>query len=181
MSYRAHCLLLVISLLLAISACTSRYRLDLLMALGGESRKVKIEATRYIREARLGNPHADRKVLPGEELVVVVRTSARGATLPHSPLTKAMQFDEYLRSDLYLQLPDPVGPGSQPLVGHSFVQVLGRFEQSAEEKVFVPADDGELAIDSVTSKYVYATIHGRYENRAGQTLTMTGGFRVEQP
>ena len=181
MSYRIQYIFLILGALVAVTACVSRNRIGLYMAIEGESGKVKIESTQYIASARLGNPYSDRKTLSGETAIILVHTSIRGATLPHSPLTKALQFDEYLRSDVYFEIPQPPMAADLSLVGRSFVHILERFDQPIEEKIFLPDDTGRLVIDSVTSRRLYVTINSTYANRLGQTLSVTGSVRIELP
>jgi len=179
-----HTLHITFALLLLIlsAACTSRYRLDLLMAVEKEAPgKVKVVSARCLPHTRLGSPATDRKLLPGDRTALVIRTSARGETLPFSPLAKALQFDENIQTELYLEIDEPPAAGNWTLEGRSFVQVLGRFDRPAEEKLFLPEPQGWVAVDSVTTKHLYVSLLGEYRNHVGQLLTFDGKVRIDRP
>lgn len=180
MSRRSIHISLLIGLLLTAAACTSRYRLDLMMAIEGEPSRVSIESTQYVRQAQIGDPFSDRKLVTGDRAVLLVRTSARGETLPYTSLSKAIQFDENLQTDLYLEVSDPPQPGEWPLAGRSFVQILERFDKPIEEKIFLPEDSGRMRIDSVTVKYLFVSVTGDYSSPAGQVLSLSGKVRVDR-
>lgn len=180
MSRRPLNTVLLLSLLWLSAACTSRYRLELFMGIEGEQTRVRIESARFVPNTRLGTPFSDRKLLPGETATVLVRMSVRGATLPHALLSNALQFDENLQSDLYLELDQPPAAGSWPLANRSFVQVLGRFDRPLEEKIFMPDDFGSATLDSVTTKYLFISVRGTYVSQAGQHLNLTGSVRVDR-
>jgi hypothetical protein len=74
-------------------------------------------------------------------------------------------------------MPRAPAPGPLPLVDRSFVQVLGRYEMPAEEKIFL-ADTGNLAIDSLTTTHLFASIDATYRNREGKPLSYSGQFKV---
>ena len=64
-----------------LAGCTSRYRLDLFMVIDGRDKKVSVESTEYIIDARLNDPFDDNKIAAGEGGVVVLTTGTRGKVL----------------------------------------------------------------------------------------------------
>ena len=169
------CFMLVIAVIV-IDACSSRYRFDLYMSTEGNRRKIKVEQTQFIMDANLGNPHADDKVVIGHGNVAVVTIGTRGKRTSDIP-TGVFGFDEYLRCQIYLQLPDMPKPDTIDLQDNSFIHLLGRFDWSADDKIFLP-DSGFFIIDSVTTSNIFVTINGRYENPSGYTFAFDGRVKT---
>lgn len=177
--------LIFVSVLLLFAltlACTSRYRLDLNMTLGEQTRSLDIETTRYLEQAELGNPLAEQKVMRGEKTVILVRGSTRGMRLESAQeIPTGLSFDEYLKTDIYVELPAEPTVAVLPLAGRSIVHVLERYYQPLEEKVFLAVGAGEITVDSITDDYLFASLRGRYENRSRQVLVLSGSFRARRP
>ena len=168
-------LLVVVATLLA--ACASRYRLDLFMAVEGETGKVDVEQTQYVVDARLGEFLAENKLLPGEGNVVIATTGTRRSPGDEGKMP-ILSFDEYLRCRLHLQLPAVPKADSIGLIDNSFVQLLGRYDWSAEDKIFM-ARAGYFLVDSVGSNRVFITIDGTFENHKGVALGYSGKFKLK--
>ncbi len=168
-------LLVLVAALMA--ACSSRYRLDLYMAVEGERDKVDVEQTQYVVDARLGEFLAENKLLPGKGNVVIATTGTRRSSGEEGKMP-ILSFDEYLRCRLHLQLPEKPEPDSIDLVDNSFVQLLGRYDWSTEDKTFMPRS-GYFLVDSVGSNRVFITIDGAFENHNGVSLGYSGKFKVK--
>ncbi len=163
-------------LMVTLVGCASRYRLEMFLTADETRRKMKVEGTEYIANALI-NPTADEKTSagPGNCIMLILGTRGeRGKT----PQYSAISYDEYLLYRLYLQLPAEPKPSAIPLIGNSFVQLIGRYDQPAEAKLFLP-EFGTLVIDSVTSKHLYGTIDGRFNNTQGEPLAVDGKFKVK--
>jgi hypothetical protein len=157
---------------------TSRYRLDLFVASEGVQKKVEVEQTEYVHSAILGDPYLDYKYNPGDGNVAVITVGTRWGAL-ETERFRLLGFDEYWRCRLYLELPEPVRSGELPLEGKSFLQVMGRYDVSPEEKIFLPSA-GSWIIDSVNSSSVFFSINGKYLNQDSQPLEFTGQFKVKR-
>lgn len=162
---------------LLVAGCASRYRLDLFMVIDGRDKKVSVEHTEYIIDARLNDPFDDKKVVAGEGGVVVLTTGARGKVLK-SGVSDLFGFDEYLTCRLYLQVANPPVPDSLNVAGNSFVQLLKRYDWVPEAKVFLP-QSGYFVIDSVTSTNIFCMVRGDYKNEGGIPLSFKGRFKVK--
>ncbi|MDH4158487.1 MAG: hypothetical protein OEW00_14555 [candidate division Zixibacteria bacterium] len=160
-----------------MTGCASRYRLDLFMVIDGRDKKVSVEHTEYIIDARFNDPFADNKIAAGEGAVVVLTTGTRGKMLK-SAVSDLFGFDEYLTCRLYLQVANPPAPDSLDVVGNSFVYLLKRYDWAPEAKVFLP-QSGYLVIDSVASASIFGTVSADYENNGGIPLSFKGRFKVK--
>ena len=168
----------VICLLMFVS-CLSRYRLDLYMLSGEERTKVKIEQTEYVTGARIRDPYADEKLIVGDGNCVILHTGARGQRLETDMTeTLMLQYDEYVRCLVYLELPAEPRADSLSLDGRGFVQILGRYDQPAERKIYT-AHSGTLVVDSIVDDRLYAAIEGDFRNTNGESVGYTGRFRVK--
>jgi hypothetical protein len=157
--------------------CASRYRLDLYMTSEGATRKVKIEKAELLDGSALNDPYARQKTIDGIATTVIITTGARW----HQPKDKRvfmLGFDEYLKCRIYIQLPQTPAADTIDLRGNSFVHLLGRYDLPAESKIFLPVL-GTFVVDSVTSKNLFGTINGRYENRSGAPLGFDGQLKVK--
>lgn len=157
--------------------CASRYRLDLHMTGEGHRKKVKVEKTEFIPGTALNDPYADEKIVAGSTSTAILTTGTRWE---RSEDFRAFMlgFDEYLKCRLYLQLPYPPTASTIDLPGNSFVHLLGRYDLPAESKIFLPVS-GSVIVDSATSKSLFGTIDGRYENSSGAPLEFDGRFKVK--
>lgn len=163
---------------LGLPGCSSKYSRNLYLTTGEERRKTSIEQTEYLIGAQLADPYAVQKVTPSRDNVIVVTTSTRGQQVKTEFLQDFLQFDETLVSKLFIQLPPQPKPDTIALLDHSVVQVLGRYEQPAESKIFLPKE-GTFVIDSLANNKLYGTVVGTFENPPGQTLKMDGNFWVK--
>lgn len=174
----------IVSLLLAavcligfFAACASRYRMELYQTADEVRRKAKVEQTQYFRDARLLDPQNDNKIEPGAGNVLLLTTGTRGETREAAPYA-VLGYDEYLRLEVYFQLPQAVVVDSIPLQDHSFVWVLGRYDRPRESRLFMP-ESGYLVVDSIAGKRLFGTLDGTYRNGEGVPLQFDGKFKVK--
>ena len=163
--------------LVLLFGCASRYRLDLYMTSEGARKKVKVEKAELLAGSALNDPYARQKTIDGIATTAIITTGARW----HQPEDKRvfmLGFDEYLRCRIYIQLPQTPVADTIDLPGNSFVHLLGRYDLPTESKIFLPVS-GTFVVDSVTSKNLFGTIHGQYENRSGTPLDFDGQFKVK--
>ena len=160
---------------LGLWGCGTKYSRDLYLTTGEERRKMSVDQTEYLIGAELSDPYALQKVTSSRKNTVVVTSSTRGERVKTEFIQDFLQFDETLVSKLFIELPPQPKPDTISLLGQSMVQVLGRYEQSPESKIFLPKE-GTFVIDSLTDDKLYGTISGRYENTPGQSLWMDGHF-----
>ena len=165
------------ALLLTLAACSSRYRLDLHMVFDDERQNVKVEQTQYVLDAALGDAVTDQRVVAGDGNVAIITAATRGKALAKGKMS-VFQFDEYFRCRVYLELPSPPKTGTRDLKGNSFVQILGRYDQSAEEKIFLPVS-GSFAVDSVATDNLYMSINGMFRNRSDIPLELDGRLKLK--
>ncbi|MEA3297409.1 MAG: hypothetical protein U9R56_06045, partial [candidate division Zixibacteria bacterium] len=126
--------------------------------------------------AKVGIPYADTKVVIGPGNVVVVTVGTRGRSASNAP-KGVFSFDEYLKCQIYLQLPDMPKPDTIDLQDNSFVHLLGRYDWSPDDKIFLP-DPGVFVVDSVTTSDVFITINGKYENPSGNSFAFDGQMKT---
>lgn len=162
--------------LVILAGCISRYRMDLFLIAEGEPQKLKIEESTLVPNSVIGDPYADVKLRPGSHHTLKLITSMRGKPLYSRP-EMVISLDEYFRCCFFVHLPAQPRAESITLEDQSFVQVLGQWEVPSEEKIFLPVS-GNLVVDSVASKKLYATIEGRFENRSGKSLEYRGQFKA---
>lgn len=160
-----------------LMSCTSRYKLDLYQTADEVRRKAKVEQTQFFRDARIMDPAADNKIAPGPGNVLMLTTGTRGERHESGPYT-ILGYDEYLRCEVYFQLPQEVVVGPTPLVENSFVWMLGRYDRPRGERLFLP-ESGQLLVDSISSGRLYGTLDGIYRNATGMPLQFDGRFRVK--
>ena len=163
-----------------LSACgvTSRYRLDLFVAAEDIRKQVDVEQSKFVKNAALGNPYDDYKYVEGSANVAVVTVGTRW-TKQQTGDFRLFGFDEYWRCRLFLEVPEPVNAGEFQLQEKSFLQLMGRYDIEAEDKIFLPSD-GSMSVDSVTSKNVFFSINGKYLNRSKEPLEFSGKFKVKR-
>jgi hypothetical protein len=138
---------------------------------------VKVETTHYAPNTILNAPEAQQPILPGTRSTAVITTSMRGRE-SKAEGSQVFGFDEYLRVRVYLEFPAPLVPDTLSLAGRSYAHMLGRYEMSADNKIFRPAS-GTLVIDSVVKKHLYASIDGTYLNPDSMALTCSGQFKIK--
>jgi hypothetical protein len=177
--YKSHSRVMATVILLAaiIAGCTSRYRLDLFQVYGNERKKVKIEQTQFVPGTVLSKLEGEIKVVPGEGNVAVITTGTRGAQTKRE-IEYVLSFDEYQRCRLYFQLTWPLRADTVDLISNSYVQLLGHYHWQPEATLFAPVS-GQLVVDSVTSKNLYATLNGLFRNSADLTCGFDGSFKVK--
>lgn len=168
-------------LVLLTAACTSRYRLEMFMDTGDERRKVKVEEKEFFPNMVLNDPYADLKLLEGEGNCLIITIGTRGETVETDRIRNLVfEYDEYLKKRIYLQLPGDLRPMSINLAGKSFIQLLGRYDQPADSKIFVP-QTGTLVIDSLVDDKLFARLDGQYAANTGETVAFDGRFKIKVP
>jgi len=171
---------IIISVLLIASAlqvsCASRYRLDLLMDTGHGSRRAKINGTQVVLDAQLNEPYASEIIGAGPKAVLLVSTETHGSRAGVSQ-SQYFGFDEIIRSEVYFELSYPFKEDSIDLKGNSMMQMLGHYNWTPKSKIFLP-ESGYCVIDSVTSKFLYATTAGRYVNDENKMISISGQFKA---
>jgi hypothetical protein len=163
--------------LVLLAACTSRYRLDLFEIRGDETRKIKVEKTEYVIDGVLNTPYERDKIVPGQGNCIVLYTGARGES-GEVGFGNLMGYDAYLQYRVFLQLPSRPEVTTYNLSNNAFVQLLGRYEASPEENMYLGAD-GTLAIDSIPKHRLFGTIDGTFKNAAGDQVKFRGQFKVK--
>ena len=175
------CLLGLLLVVLLLAACTSRYRMEMFMDTGDERKKVKVEEKEFFPNTVLNDPYADIKLLEGDGNCLIVTIGTRGDQVKTDRIKNLMfEYDEYLKERIYFQLPSELRPMSINLTGKSFIQLLGRYDQPAETKIYVP-QTGALVIDSLVGNKLYGTLNGQYANNNGETVAFDGKFKVKVP
>lgn len=166
-------------LLTALAAgCTSRYRLDLYMLRGEERKKVGINKTEFLKDAVIGNPYSKgEKTVTGDGNCLVISTGTRGET-QGGDKGDILAWDRYLQFDIYIQFPLTAPSGNIPLEKNSFLYLLGHFERSVDEAVYMPTE-GVLKIDSLTDSHLFGTLDGRFENSSGEKIGFNGQFKAK--
>lgn len=169
-------LLCVLLLCPLIGGCASRYRLPLYLDIDNTRKNLKIEQTQYLLNARLGDPYDEQKVISGAGKCLVLLTSTRGDKI-ELPAANVLAFDEYLKIRLFIELPDPITPGTIDLKGHSFAQLMGRYTLQPDEKIFLPSV-GKMVIDSIAKDHLFASIGAKFTNSSGRPIQFDGQFRA---
>jgi len=177
MKITARTLLAVVLVGLLLTACSSRYRRNLYLVEGSELNKVKVEKTEYIIDGVLGAPLGRDKVIAGPGNCVILTTGSRGE-VSGGEETGLVDYNQYLRYKIFLQLPSRLQVGPLPLNNNSFVQLLGYYELPAEEKIFI-ARSGEFSVDSLSDKHLFGSLDGTFENNLNQPVAFRGEFRVK--
>lgn len=150
--------------------------MNLYLEIDSKRSKAKVEQTEFYAGARLGDPFSDERITKGDKSVVVITTGSRGQTIKTS--TGIMvDYDEHLRCKVYLQTDREPAAGRMILADNSFVQLLGRFEQSPQTKIFLPAS-GFFVIDSIAGGHLFGELDGSYRNSERQVLSFDGKFKV---
>lgn len=166
------------ALLVLASGCASRYRLDLYLTVEGDRRHIEIESTQYVWDAVLGNPYADSKLDEGNGHVAIATIGTRQAQGGKS-LWRGFSSDEYLRCQLYMEVPPDAGPDTTVLAGKSLVHLLGRYGLPIEERIFLPKD-GFYILDSITDEALFFSIDGTFANKSGELLRFDGAVKIDQ-
>lgn len=164
-------------LILTFLSCTSRYRLDLFLVRGEDRTRVKVEKTEYLLGAVLGDPFSEDKVARGDGNCLVIVTGSRGKNLEARP-EDVVTFDRFDRYRIFFQLPATVRPDTLPLKDNSFVQLMGRYELSTEDKMYFPLE-GRLVIDSAAGNRLFGTLSGSFENRLKESVSFQGKFKAK--
>lgn len=169
---------LIISAALTIFAsCTSRYKIELFQTADEVRRKVKVETTQYIPGRVLGDPNALEKFAAGNGNTMIVTTGTRGVARTADTYA-VLRFDEYLRCDIYFELPEPVIVDTLPLEDNAYLWIKGRYDQPAGSRLFMP-ESGFLAIDSISSGRLFATLNGVFQSADSTRLAFDGQFKVK--
>ncbi len=177
---RTTVLTLLLLIAAALAGCVSRYHMALYMVANDEQKKVKIDGTEFVKSVNIGDPYAATKLVPGDGNCIILKTGTRG-TQYKTDMTESLflGYDEYLRTLVYIEIPGEPAVGSVTLDDkNSFVQVLGRYEQPDEQKIFLPRS-GSLVIDSISGNRMYCTLDGKYANRKGTPLDYVGQFKIK--
>lgn len=169
---------LVIALLVLASGCASRYRLDLYLTVEGDRRHIEVESTQFVWGAALGNPYAGNKLDEGVGYVAIATIGTRQAQGKKS-LWRGFSSDEYLRCQLYMELPPDARPDTIVLAGKSLVHLLGRYALPIEERVFLPKD-GFFILDSITDESLFFSVDGTFANKSGELLRFDGAVKIDQ-
>ena len=172
-----HVALVIIVLQILVISCASRYHLELYMTVEEDRRQIKVESTQYVWDAVLGNPYADNKLDEGIGHVAVVTTST-GLKNYQKGLWRGISTDEYLRCQLYMEVPLEVGPDTSVLTGKALVHILGRYELPIEDRVFLPKD-GFYILDSIADEKLFFSVDGIFSNKSGEQLIFDGEFKVD--
>jgi len=167
----------LIVVVLAATACTSRYRLEMFTVIGDERSKIDIEKTEYYIGVVLGDPKSQDKVVRGDGSCLVLVTGGRGQSVVDK-YQDIITFDRYERFRVFLQLAAVPMAGTITLSGNSFVQHLGRYELSDEARMYFPAG-GTLVIDSIAKNRLFGTLNGGYTNANNERLVFEGQFKAK--
>lgn len=171
-------LITFLTALLALSSCASRYAMDLYLISGEKSQKVKVEQTQFAGMTVLASPYLEEKIVQGMGNTLMIGTGSRGTQGPKTSQYDVLRFDEYLRYRIYIQLPKALEKGSVSLQGNSFAQVLERYDKPQEENIFL-AESGNFVLDSVVSRYLFATLQkGVFANSKGSKVTFDGRCKI---
>jgi hypothetical protein len=165
-----------VAALLVITACASRYRLDLRMTLEEYTSKVKIQNSWMVFEVVIDDTKSPDKLRPGLGTVAALSIEGRWRRQDASQYP-VLRFDENLQGLLYLQLPTPLATGEVQLTDSSLITLLGRYDQPPEAKLFRPTA-GFYRIDSLTSDRAFLTVKGEYSNSQGVPLTLIGSLKL---
>ncbi len=160
-----------------LAACASRYRRDLFLVQGEKQNKVKVEKTEYVIDGILGTPLDRDKIVAGPGNCVILTTGSRGEVSGEDE-PGLVDYNQYLRYKIFLQLPSRLQLGKLPLENNSFVQLLGYYELAAEEKMFL-ARSGEFSVDSLTDKHLFGSMDGTYRNNLNKPVTFRGEFKIK--
>ena len=172
--------MILVLVALVLSACLSRYRLDLFQTIDETRRKTKIEDSMFIPGVVIGDPMADSKLDLGDGNCVVLTTSTRGEPL-ESKVEHSLfvGFFENLKCKLFLQLPSRIKPEKISLVANSLVQMMAHYEIPLEDKLFLPVE-GELVVDSIVdARLLFGEVNGTFTNHLGQSIFYDGRFKVK--
>ena len=169
--------LATLMLIMLATACTSRYRLDLFLVEGETRSRIKVEKTEFMAGAVLGDPMSRDKVEPGDGNILVLITGSRGRTLDKEA-RDLVSYDRYTRYRLFIQLAPTVEVGQTALKDNSLVQLMGRYELSAEAKLYYPLG-GDMIIDSVADNNLFGNIDGQFKNSDGETVAFEGKFKAK--
>lgn len=150
--------------------------MSLYLEIDSKRTKAKVEQSEFYTGVTLGDPFSDEKIAKGDKSVLVITTGSRGHTIKTSTGTM-IDYDEHLRCKVYLQTDREPAAGRMILADNSFVQLLGRFEQSRQSKTFLPAS-GFFVIDSIAGGHLFGDIDGSYRNSEGQVLSFDGKFKA---
>ena len=169
--------LAILILIMLAAACTSRYRLDLFLTEGDTRTKVKVEKTEFMAGAVLGDPMSRDKVEPGDGNCLVLITGSRGRAVD-TETSSLVTYDRYVRYRLFVQLAATVEVGPTTLKDNSLLQMMGRYELDAEDKLYYPTG-GEMIVDSLAGNKLFGAIDGRFENSKGETVALEGRFKAK--
>jgi hypothetical protein len=179
MKNRLYLLTALVTAILTLISCTSRYTIDLYLVSGEKKIVAKVEQTQFAAMTILASPYADAKIVQGTGNTLMIGTGSRGEREGKLTQYDVLTFDEYVRYRIFLQLPMVVKKGSTPLTGNAFVERLERYDQPHEENIYMP-ESGNFIVDSLVSKYMYATFeNGYFANSKGSKVAFQGKIRVK--
>lgn len=161
---------------LLLLGCSSRYRLELFLRHQQQMKKVDLEGTQYLRDVRIADPFQPDRLAPGSSSVAVATYGTRWNENGRVQFA-VFGWDEQMRCNLLLELPQMPQPDSFDLVDRSVVQLLGHYDWSPKRRIFLP-QSGYFTLDSVTSKHLFFTIEGNFQNPQGEDLQLSGRFKV---
>jgi hypothetical protein len=159
-----------------LTACSSRYRLDLHVTTDGYQLRVKVESSEFAAQCALGDPYSEVKTIAGTGSCLVLTLKGRGSVGPQEK-EQIIRFDEHMTFRLNVELPSLEKGRSLNLVDNSFVHRLGRYDIPAEEKIYLPTS-GTMIMDSLAGDFLFATAHGKFATRGGKQLSVDGQFRA---
>lgn len=169
--------IVAIVLLALVSGCASRYRIALYMTVEEDRRQIKVESTQLVFDAVIGNPYADNKLDVGIGYVAVATTGTRLAGEKEGRWL-GFSSDEYLKCQLYMEVPPEDDPSSVVLAGNTLVHLLGRYELPVEERVFLPKE-GFYSLDSIDDKSLYFSVDGIFANKSGELIKFDGNVKID--
>lgn len=179
--------LLLLALLLP--TCSTRYRMDLYYLDDGARTKIDIDNATFTPDTRLNYPHDTPAIVRGDRSTAVIEVGMRGAPIDTGGLYQPLTFDRLIQYRIYLELPNtpfPNVPDTIPLDGNSYVRLMGFYEQTPNEKLYLPSTkvprdtDPIFVIDSVRSNNLYGTFHDAYwVNSKGDRIGFDGRLKMK--
>lgn len=158
-----------------LAACTQRYKLVLSATLDSRTQAVKPDGTEFFPGMRLVPELPEQfERGNGNVLVVVLPIDGERASAEKPEL---IAFDQRLAVRLYLQLQEQLSTGTQSFTDStSYLLLLGDYTMSETDRLFRPLS-GELTIDSLVGKQLFATIDASFENPFSRQLQLRGQFK----
>ncbi len=168
---------IILAILLSfLIGCSSRYRTELSIVTDTFSASQKAELNKYYKNAALNNPFREEKIIPGDKNIAVLDLTVRGKKLESSP-GEFLTFDEIVKLRIYLQFNSQLSPGVTQLKDNAFISLRENYELSEDDKIFVPVT-GELSLDSVSGKHIFASVNGSFFNKKEQKIELSGTIKI---